>query len=69
VDAAKAAAAGAEQHTEVAHTDNDRVQALKNYTNVVAHWTRDRVALRGYWRADSERDQLQRTGHTDREAL
>jgi RND family efflux transporter MFP subunit len=34
VDAAKAAAAAAEQHTEVAHTDNDRVQALKNYTNV-----------------------------------
>ena len=36
VDAAKAAAAAAEQHTEVAHTDNDRVQALKNYTNVLA---------------------------------
>jgi RND family efflux transporter MFP subunit len=36
VDAAKAAAASAEQHTEVAHTDNDRVQALKNYTNVEA---------------------------------
>jgi len=36
VDAAKAAAAGAEQHAEVAHTDNERVQALKNYTNVVA---------------------------------
>jgi len=36
VDAAKAAASGAEQHAEVAHTDNDRVQALKNYTNVVA---------------------------------
>ena len=36
VDAAKAAAAAAEQHTEVAHSDNDRVQALKNYTNVVA---------------------------------
>jgi RND family efflux transporter MFP subunit len=36
VDAAKAAAAGAEQHAEVAHTDNDRVQALQNYTNVVA---------------------------------
>ncbi|MGD0940165.1 MAG: efflux RND transporter periplasmic adaptor subunit [Terracidiphilus sp.] len=36
VDAAKAAAAAAEQHAEVAHTDNDRVQALKNYTNVVA---------------------------------
>jgi RND family efflux transporter MFP subunit len=36
VDAAKAAAAAAEQHTEVAHTDSDRVQALKNYTNVVA---------------------------------
>jgi RND family efflux transporter MFP subunit len=34
VDAAKAAAAAAEQHMEVAHTDNDRVQALKNYTNV-----------------------------------
>jgi RND family efflux transporter MFP subunit len=34
VDAAKAAAAAAEQHIEVAHTDNDRVQALKNYTNV-----------------------------------
>ena len=36
VDAAKAAAAAAEQHAEVAHTDNDRVQALQNYTNVVA---------------------------------
>ena len=36
VDAAKAAAAAAEQHTEVAHSDNDRVQALQNYTNVVA---------------------------------
>jgi RND family efflux transporter MFP subunit len=36
VDAAKAAAAAAEQHAEMAHTDNDRVQALKNYTNVVA---------------------------------
>jgi RND family efflux transporter MFP subunit len=36
VDAAKASAAAAEQHTEVAHTDNERVQALKNYTNVVA---------------------------------
>jgi multidrug efflux pump subunit AcrA (membrane-fusion protein) len=36
VDAARAAAAAAEQHVEVAHTDNDRVQALKNYTNVVA---------------------------------
>jgi RND family efflux transporter MFP subunit len=36
VDAAKAAAAAAEQHAEVAHTDNDRVQALKNYTNVVS---------------------------------
>lgn len=34
VEAAKAAAAAAEQHAEVAHTDNDRVQALKNYTNV-----------------------------------
>ena len=36
VDAAKAAAAAAQEHAEVAHADNDRVQALKNYTNVVA---------------------------------
>ena len=36
VDAAKAAAAAAQQHAEVAHTDNDRVQAIQNYTNVVA---------------------------------
>jgi RND family efflux transporter MFP subunit len=36
VEVAKAAAAAAQQHAEVAHTDNDRVQALQNYTNVVA---------------------------------
>jgi RND family efflux transporter MFP subunit len=36
VDAAKAAAAAAQQHVEVAHTDNNRVQAINNYTNVVA---------------------------------
>jgi len=36
VDAAKAAAAAAQQHAEVAHTDKDRVQAIQNYTNVVA---------------------------------
>jgi RND family efflux transporter MFP subunit len=36
VDGAKAAAAAAEQHAEVAHADSDRVQALQNYTNVVA---------------------------------
>jgi RND family efflux transporter MFP subunit len=36
VDAAKAAAAASEQHAEVAHTDKDRVQAIPNYTNVVA---------------------------------
>ncbi|HEY1805784.1 MAG TPA: efflux RND transporter periplasmic adaptor subunit [Terracidiphilus sp.] len=36
VDAAKAAADSAREHTEVAHADNDRVQALQNYTNVVA---------------------------------
>ena len=36
VDAAKAASAAEQQHAEVAHADNDRVQALKNYTNVVA---------------------------------
>lgn len=36
VDAAKAAAAAAQQHTHVAHADNQRVQALKNYTNVVS---------------------------------
>ncbi len=36
VDAARAGAASAQQHTEVAHADKDRVQALDNYTNVVA---------------------------------
>jgi RND family efflux transporter MFP subunit len=36
VDAAKASASAAQQHVEVAHADNDRVQAIKNYTNVVA---------------------------------
>ncbi len=36
VDAAKAEASAAQQHSSVAQTDNDRVQALKNYTNVVA---------------------------------
>ena len=36
VDAAKAAASAAQQHVEVARADNDRVQAIQNYTNVVA---------------------------------
>jgi RND family efflux transporter MFP subunit len=36
VDAAMAAAAGAQEHTQVAGADNDRVQALKNYTDVTA---------------------------------
>ena len=36
VDAAKAAAAGAQEHTQVAGADNERVQALKNYTNVTS---------------------------------
>lgn len=36
VDAAKAETAAAEQHTEVARADNNRVQAIKNYTDVVA---------------------------------
>jgi RND family efflux transporter MFP subunit len=36
VDAAKSAADAAEQHAAVAQADNDRVQAIKNYTNVVA---------------------------------
>lgn len=36
VDAAKAAAAGAQEHTEVAHADNERVQALKDYANVTS---------------------------------
>ena len=36
VEAAKAAAAGAKEHTQVAGADNERVQALKNYTNVTA---------------------------------
>src|SRR5271170_5575432 len=29
-------AAAAQQHAEVAHADKDRVQAMQNYTNVVA---------------------------------
>jgi RND family efflux transporter MFP subunit len=36
VDAAKAAMAAAQQHAEAARADNERVQALENYTNVVA---------------------------------
>lgn len=36
VDAARAAASAAQQHAEVAHSDNKRVQAMQNYTNVVA---------------------------------
>jgi RND family efflux transporter MFP subunit len=36
VDAAKAALAAAEQHTGAAQSDNQRVQALQNYTNVTA---------------------------------
>ena len=36
VDAAKASAEAAQQHVAVAQADNDRVQAIKNYTNVVA---------------------------------
>jgi RND family efflux transporter MFP subunit len=36
VDAAKSAADAAKEHTEVAHANKDRVQALQNYTNVVA---------------------------------
>lgn len=36
VDAAKAAAAAAQQHAQVAHADNERVEALESYTNVVA---------------------------------
>ena len=36
VDAAKAAAAGAQEHTQVAGADNERVQALKNYTSVTS---------------------------------
>lgn len=36
VDAAKAAMAAAQQHAEAARADNERVQALENYTSVVA---------------------------------
>jgi RND family efflux transporter MFP subunit len=36
VDAAKAALAAAQQHAEAAHADNERVQALQNYTTVTA---------------------------------
>ncbi len=36
VDAAKSAMAAAKQHAGAAHADNERVQALHNYTNVTA---------------------------------
>ena len=36
VDAAKAAASGAQQHAESARADDQRVEALESYTNVVA---------------------------------
>lgn len=36
VDSAKAAAAAAEEHTQAAGADKERVQALKNYTNVTS---------------------------------
>jgi RND family efflux transporter MFP subunit len=36
VDAAKAAAAAAQEHIQVAGADNERVQALKNYTSVTS---------------------------------
>jgi RND family efflux transporter MFP subunit len=36
VDSVKAAASAAQQHSQVANADNDRIQAMKNYTNVVA---------------------------------
>jgi RND family efflux transporter MFP subunit len=36
VDAAKSAVAAAEEHAGAAQSDNDRVQALHNYTNVTA---------------------------------
>src|ERR1700733_4786750 len=36
VDAAKAAVDAANQHEEAARANNDRVQAIQNYTNVVA---------------------------------
>lgn len=36
VDAAKAAAAGAEEHIQAASANKERVQALKDYTNVTA---------------------------------
>jgi RND family efflux transporter MFP subunit len=36
VDAAKAAMAAARQHAEAARADNERVQALEDYTNVIA---------------------------------
>ncbi|MGC9159203.1 MAG: efflux RND transporter periplasmic adaptor subunit [Terracidiphilus sp.] len=36
VDAARAAMAAAEQHSEAAHADNQRVEALENYTRVTS---------------------------------
>jgi len=45
VDSAKAAMAAAQQHAEAARADNERVQALENYTDVVAP-----IAGVGIWR-------------------
>lgn len=36
IDEAKAATSAAQEHAQTARTDNERVQAIKNYTNVVA---------------------------------
>lgn len=36
VDAAKAAKAAAEEHLAMAHSNNARIQAMKNYTNVIS---------------------------------
>ena len=59
VDAARAAAAAAQQHAEVAHTDNDRVQAIQElHQRRGAAGRSDRLALCRYRRADSKRHQL-----------
>ena len=70
VDAAKAAMAAAKQHSGAAEADNQRVQALHNYTNVPAPISRRRhLALCRYGCAHPGRHQFQQPGSAHRPAL
>ena len=71
VDAAKAAdGRGQAARSAPPRPDNQRVQALQDYTNVVApHGRRRGLALRRYRRADPGRHQLQQPGPAHRPAL